>query len=143
MNTKGRPASLVAWVLLLVSAAAAGGCGRGARAPEALSEPSRVSSATLERDLLDSGEKRRLVVSDRKTIDSLLALARFETKNPCACAHLESIAFATDRGTIDVSLCRHCFDVAEKGSVTYYSMTPEFYAEFQRLLETVPPEKAR
>lgn len=142
MRSLGSRSVLGVVVSLTVTTALFGGCGRGARAPEAHSEPSRVSTVTLER-YVEALERRRLVVTDRATIDALLELARFETKDVCKCAHTERISFATDSGPIEASLCSHCFDVADAGRVAYYAMTPEFYAEFRRLVDAAPPVPAR
>jgi hypothetical protein len=139
MDADARRALTLARGLVLLSAVAAfRGCGHAARVPDSLSDPSSIRSVTLELDLRGPDERRRRVLVDRATIDPLLAAARFEPKDPCACAHVERMEFATDGGMIKASLCNHCFDVLEGKTVSHYAMTPEFYAEFCRLLASAP-----
>ncbi len=86
-----------------------------------------TTKIVLEKDLQKGPAKTTVEIADAAEIAKFVATIKLQTKNPCACDHIQSAAFTTPKGVISVSLCDHCFDFGGKT----YAMPAEFYALFQ------------
>ena len=122
-------------VALVLPLAIAIGCGPPRGVPPALRDPALAHSVTLVESGSGGELERRVLIEDRAAVDSLLRLARFTPKSPCRCAHVERMEVATDSGSVVVSLCRHCFDVAGGSEPAHFEMAPEFYEAFRARLD--------
>ncbi len=85
------------------------------------------------------GPQKKITVTNQTEVGQLLRTIRLVPKRPCACAHIHRVIFHKSGGTLEVSICDHCFAVEiptkrrNSHRTVEYEMPPEFYAAFRTL----------
>lgn len=90
-----------------------------------------VSQITMRRG------KRSIVLDEPEAIKRIVDLVELTPKRPCGCMHgYESISFVTPKGTIEASICSHCFDLEWDGLLADYCMPSNLYSTFESSFKT-------
>ena len=89
-----------------------------------------VLAAVLENE----DTKNHAKVTDRRELGKMFDGFSLIKKRPCECAHGQTAELRTAESIIQVSLCGHCFDILDEGSVEHYRMPKAFFEEFERRL---------
>lgn len=90
-----------------------------------------TTKIVLEKDLQKGPAKKTAEIVDAAEIAKFVAAVKLQTKNPCACEHIQSAVFTTPARAVTVSLCDHCFDFDGKT----YAMPAGFYKLFNEHFE--------
>lgn len=115
--------TLTGWAVLAVVTMASGCAG-----------PFQGSTkVTLRQTVPDEGVKQ-VALTEPGAIRRMTDTISLMPKLPCECKHYDSAVFETRRGTIQVSLCDHCFDF---NGITYH-MPPDFYMLFMSHMASAP-----